>query len=102
VDFSYKEIIKTHLKRHTNNLYIFFFFKQICISLEIKLYVFTSKIPAAPAYGVYISVDTIFQSLWFLSKFPSQRVAANNKATQPSVPIDYVEVITSKVLRSPP
>ena len=28
-----------------------------------------SNIPAAPAYGVYISlsVDTIFQSLWFLS-----------------------------------
>jgi hypothetical protein len=26
-----------------------------------------SNIPAAPAYGVYISDDTIFQSLWFLS-----------------------------------
>ena len=32
-----------------------------------------SNIPAAPAYGVpgiYLSVDTIFQSLWFLSVFP--------------------------------
>ena len=29
-----------------------------------------SNIPAALAYGVYISVDTIFQSLWFLSRFP--------------------------------
>ena len=29
-----------------------------------------SNIPAAPAYGVYLLVDTIFQSLWFLSGFP--------------------------------
>ena len=32
-----------------------------------------SNIPAAPAYGVYtmyLSVDMIFQSLWFLSGFP--------------------------------
>ena len=29
-----------------------------------------SNIPAAPAYGVYLSVDTIFQSLWFLSGLP--------------------------------
>jgi hypothetical protein len=32
-----------------------------------------SNIPAAPVYGVYIyllSVDTIFQSMWFLSRFP--------------------------------
>ena len=31
-----------------------------------------SNIPAAPAYEVYmyISVDPIFQSLWFLSRFP--------------------------------
>ena len=32
-----------------------------------------SNIPTAPAYGVYIlclSVDPIFQSLWFLSGFP--------------------------------
>ena len=28
-----------------------------------------SNIPAAPTYGVYLSVDTIFQSLWFLSGF---------------------------------
>ena len=29
-----------------------------------------SNIPAAPANGVYISVDLIFQSLWFPSGFP--------------------------------
>jgi hypothetical protein len=29
-----------------------------------------SNIPAAPACGVYLSVDTIFQNLWFLSGFP--------------------------------
>jgi hypothetical protein len=29
-----------------------------------------NNIPATPVYGVYISVDTIFQSLWFLSRFP--------------------------------
>jgi hypothetical protein len=29
-----------------------------------------SNIPAAPAYAVYISVDTIFQSLWLVSGFP--------------------------------
>ena len=31
-----------------------------------------SNIPAAPVYGVciYLSVDTIFQSLWFLSAYP--------------------------------
>ena len=29
-----------------------------------------SNIPAAPAYGVYISVDTTFQSLLFLPRFP--------------------------------
>jgi hypothetical protein len=26
--------------------------------------------PAAPAYRVYLSVDPIFQSVWFLSRFP--------------------------------
>ena len=29
-----------------------------------------SNIPAATACGVYLSVDTIFQNLWFLSGFP--------------------------------
>ena len=29
-----------------------------------------SNIPAAPAYGIYLSDDTIFRSLWFLSGFP--------------------------------
>ena len=39
--------------------------------------------------------------LWFLSGFPWQRVAANKEATEPRVPFDKVEVITSKILRSP-
>jgi hypothetical protein len=29
-----------------------------------------SNIPAAPACEVYLSFDTIFQNLWFLSGFP--------------------------------
>ena len=30
-----------------------------------------SNIPSAPAYGIaYLSVDMLFQSLWFLSGFP--------------------------------
>jgi hypothetical protein len=29
-----------------------------------------SNIPAVPGYGVYISLDPIFQSFWFLSGFP--------------------------------
>ena len=44
-----------------------------------------SNIPAAPAYGVYIS-QLIFQSLWFLSGF-WLRVAANKEATEPRVPL---------------
>ena len=45
-----------------------------------------SHIPAAPANGVYISVDPIFHCLWFLSGFPRQRVAANREATELRVP----------------
>jgi hypothetical protein len=29
-----------------------------------------STFPAVPAYGVYLSDDAIFQSLWLLSGFP--------------------------------
>ena len=47
-------------------------------------------------------ICSIFQSLWFLSGFPRLRVAANKEATEPGVPLSYVEVITWKVLRSPP
>ena len=53
-------------------------------------------------WSIYLSVDTIFQSLCFLSGFPWWRVAANKEATEPRVPLGYVEVITPKVLRSPP
>jgi hypothetical protein len=34
-------------------------------------------------WSIYLSVDTIFQSLWFLSEFPWKRVAANKDATEP-------------------
>ena len=53
-------------------------------------------------WSIHLSVDTIFQSLWFLSGFPWQRVAPNKEATEPRVPLGWVEVITSNVLRSPP
>ena len=50
-----------------------------------------------------MSVDSIFQSLWFLSSgFPWWRVAAIKEATEPGVPFSKVEVITSKILRSTP
>ena len=44
---------------------------------------------------IYLSVDPIFQILWFLSGF-------SEEATEPRVPICYVEIIISNVLRSPP
>jgi hypothetical protein len=33
----------------------------------------------------YISVDTTFQGVWFLSGFPLKRVAANKEATEARV-----------------
>jgi hypothetical protein len=53
-------------------------------------------------WSIYLSDDTIFQSLWFLSGFPWYRVAANKEAAEPRTPFGKVEVITSKILRSPP
>jgi len=32
--------------------------------------------------SIYISDDTIFQSLWFVSGYPWQRVVANKEATE--------------------
>jgi len=52
--------------------------------------------------SIYISDDTIFQSLWFVSGYPWQRVVANKEATEPRVHFGKVEVKTSKILRSPP
>jgi hypothetical protein len=46
-----------------------------------------SNILAASAYSIYLSVDTIFQRLWFLSGFPWQRVADNKDATESRVPL---------------
>jgi hypothetical protein len=44
----------------------------------------------------------IFQSLCFLSGFPWKRVAANKEATEPRFPLGKVEVLSSKILWSPP
>lgn len=55
----------------------------------------------APAYGVYISVDTIFRSLMCLSRFPKYMVAVDEEATDPKVFSGLTEVMTTKVLRSP-
>ena len=41
-----------------------------------------SNIPTSSVYKVYISVDTIFKSFWFLNRL----VAANKKATESMVP----------------
>ena len=57
--------------------------------------------PASCIWSIYLSDDTIFQSLWFLSRSRS-RVSANKEATEPRVPFGKVEVITSKNWRSPP
>jgi hypothetical protein len=46
-----------------------------------------SNIPAPSGYGVYISeVDTVFQSLRFVSEYPWEVVAADGEATEPSIP----------------
>jgi len=36
----------------------------------VNIPIICSNIPAAPAYGVYLSFETVSQSLWFLSCFP--------------------------------
>jgi hypothetical protein len=39
---------------------------------------------------IYLSVDSIFESLWFLSGFPWPRVSANKKEPEPKVPIYWL------------
>ena len=54
-------------------------------------------------YMEYISLRWYdIPELVALSGFPWYRVAANKEATEPRVPFSKVEVITSKMLRSPP
>ena len=48
----------------------------------------------------YLSVDMTFQSLYFLSEFPSWRVTVHNK-DKPRVPNCKIEIMTSDVLLSP-
>ena len=39
--------------------------------------------------SLYLSVDPIFQSFWFLLWFPQYIVVANTEATEPSIPRVY-------------
>jgi hypothetical protein len=49
------------------------------------------------SYGtcIYLLVDTIIQSLWFLSGCPWSRVATNTESTELMVPFGEIEVISS-------
>ena len=61
-----------------------------------------SNIPAAPAdIVISLAVDLIFQSLWLAIMISLKGVAANKEATEPGVPSEYIEVITSQVSRLP-
>ena len=61
-----------------------------------------SNIPAAPAYiDINLAVDLIFQSLWLAIMIFLKGVAANKEATEPGVPGEYIEAITSQVSRLP-
>jgi hypothetical protein len=63
----------------------------------------SSKIPEAPEYSVCISqLIRYSRACGSYHDFVDKSVAANKEATEPRVPSDEVEVITSKVLRSPP
>ena len=53
-------------------------------------------------WNIYLSVISIFHSLWFVSGFPWYRIADTHEATEPRIPFGKVEVITSKLLWSPP
>jgi hypothetical protein len=46
---------------------------------------------------IYLSVDSILQSLWYISGFPWERVCANKEATEPRVPLSSVEVSLRKI-----
>jgi hypothetical protein len=62
-----------------------------------------SYIPAAPAYGVYLSQMIRYsRACGSYQDFLDRGVAANKEATEPMVPFGKVEVITSESLRSPP
>ena len=62
-----------------------------------------SNIPVAPAYGLYISqLIRYSRTCGSYQDFLNIGVDVNKEATEPRVPLDYIEVITSKVLRSPP
>jgi hypothetical protein len=43
---------------------------------------------------IYLSVDTISQSWWFLSRFPWYRVAARKEATEPCDALHFFECFT--------
>jgi hypothetical protein len=61
-----------------------------------------SNIPAAPAYGVYISwMIRNTRACGSYQDFLDRGLLLTKEATEPRVPFGKVEVITSKLLRSP-
>ena len=62
-----------------------------------------SNIPAAPAYGVHISqLIRYSRACGSNQDFFDRGLLLTKEATEPRVPLCQVEVITSKVLWSPP
>ena len=61
-----------------------------------------SNIPATPAYGVHISQFIGYSRVCGTYHDFLQRVAANMEANEPRVPSGSVDIITSKILQSPP
>ena len=61
-----------------------------------------SNIQAAPAYGVYVSQMIRYSRACGSYKDFRERVASNKEVTEPRVLVGKVEVITSKILLSPP
>ena len=57
-----------------------------------------SNIPAAPAYGEYISQLLRYSRACGSYQNFLERVAANKEATESRVPLGKVEAITSKIL----
>jgi hypothetical protein len=61
-----------------------------------------SNIPAAPAYGVYISQMIRYSRAFGSYQDVLDRGLLNKGATEPRVPFGKVEVVTLKILWSPP
>jgi len=75
------------------SFYLFFLFDVISLIFGNQFNVWYLHIEH------YFTVDTIFQSLCFLSGFPWYMVSAYKEATEPRVPLGKVAAITVKVVR---